>query len=94
MHVFARAAASARFFTRSRNVSRLAHGLPSAPASIKPTLRTAREARPIGTSRDRRTLVSRGVNPEDVMGRGLLLWLIGIPLPIILIVWLLGGLHG
>jgi hypothetical protein len=31
---------------------------------------------------------------EDVMGRGLLLWLIGIPLPIILIVWLLGGLHG
>jgi hypothetical protein len=31
---------------------------------------------------------------EDVMGRGLLLWLIGIPLPIILIIWLLGGLHG
>jgi len=27
------------------------------------------------------------------MGRGLLLWLIGIPLPIILIVWLLGGLN-
>jgi hypothetical protein len=26
------------------------------------------------------------------MGRGLLLWIIGIPLPIILIVWLLGGL--
>jgi hypothetical protein len=31
---------------------------------------------------------------EDTMGRGLLLWLIGIPIPIILIVWLLGGLHG
>jgi hypothetical protein len=31
---------------------------------------------------------------ENDMGRGLLLWLIGIPLPIILIVWLLGGLHG
>jgi hypothetical protein len=29
-----------------------------------------------------------------VMGRGLLLWLIGIPLPIILLIWLLGGLHG
>jgi hypothetical protein len=29
------------------------------------------------------------------MGRGgLLLWLIGIPIPIILVVWLLGGLHG
>jgi hypothetical protein len=29
-----------------------------------------------------------------VMGRGLLLWLIGIPLPIILLIWFLGGLHG
>jgi hypothetical protein len=28
------------------------------------------------------------------MGRGLLLWLIGIPLPIILLIWVLGGLHG
>jgi hypothetical protein len=30
---------------------------------------------------------------EDVMGRGILLWLIGIPLPIILLIWLFGGLH-
>jgi len=29
---------------------------------------------------------------EAEMGRGLLLWLIGIPLPIILLVWLFGGL--
>ena len=29
---------------------------------------------------------------EDNMGRGLLLWLIGIPLPIILLIWLFGGL--
>ena len=28
------------------------------------------------------------------MGRGLLLWLIGIPIPIILLIWLFGGLHG
>ena len=27
------------------------------------------------------------------MGRGLLLWLIGIPLPIILLIWLFGGLQ-
>jgi len=27
------------------------------------------------------------------MGRGILLWLLGIPLPIILLIWLLGGLH-
>jgi hypothetical protein len=26
------------------------------------------------------------------MGRGMLLWLIGIPLPIILVIWLFGGL--
>jgi hypothetical protein len=30
---------------------------------------------------------------EDEMGKGILLWLIGIPLPIILVIWLLGGLH-
>jgi hypothetical protein len=30
---------------------------------------------------------------EKTMGRGLLLWLIGIPIPIILVIWLLGGLH-
>jgi hypothetical protein len=29
-----------------------------------------------------------------VMGRGVLLWLLGIPLPIILLIWLFGGLHG
>ena len=34
------------------------------------------------------------VTQEDVMGRGLLLWLLGIPLPIILLIWVLGGLHG
>jgi hypothetical protein len=42
--------------------------------------------------RGRRCLCDK--SQEDAMGRGLLLWLIGIPLPIILIVWLLGGLHG
>jgi hypothetical protein len=31
---------------------------------------------------------------EVNMGRGLLLWLIGIPIPIIILIWLLGGLHG
>ena len=31
---------------------------------------------------------------EAKMGRGLLLWLIGIPIPIILLIWLFGGLHG
>lgn len=30
---------------------------------------------------------------RDTMGKGLLLWLIGIPLPIILVIWLFGGLN-
>jgi hypothetical protein len=36
---------------------------------------------------------TRAEATEIEMGRGLLLWLIGIPLPIILVVWLLGGLN-
>jgi hypothetical protein len=27
------------------------------------------------------------------MGRFLLLWLLGIPLPILVIIWLIGGFH-
>jgi hypothetical protein len=27
------------------------------------------------------------------MGRYLLLWLLGIPLPILLLIWVIGGLH-
>jgi len=27
------------------------------------------------------------------MGRYLLLWLLGIPLPILLLIWIIGGLH-
>jgi hypothetical protein len=34
------------------------------------------------------------VKQEDVMGLGLLIWLLGIPLPIIILIWVLGGLHG
>ena len=30
---------------------------------------------------------------EEIMGRGLLLWMIGIPIPIILLIWAFGGLH-
>ena len=30
---------------------------------------------------------------ENTMGKGLLLLLIGIPIPIILLIWLFGGLH-
>ena len=61
-----------------------------------PTKRTPaakRGAEPIRTlfviSADRKE-----VKQEDVMGRGLLLWLLGIPIPIIILIWVLGGLHG
>jgi hypothetical protein len=40
-----------------------------------------------------RILVMLEPAQERIMGRGALLWLIGIPIPIILPVWLLGGLH-
>jgi hypothetical protein len=30
---------------------------------------------------------------EEQMGKGLLLWLVGIPIPIILVIWLFGGLN-
>jgi hypothetical protein len=30
---------------------------------------------------------------EKLMGKGLLLWLIGIPIPIILLLWIFGYLH-
>jgi hypothetical protein len=30
---------------------------------------------------------------EHIMGRYLLLWLIGVPLPILVLIWIFGGLH-
>jgi hypothetical protein len=30
---------------------------------------------------------------RNFMGRFLLLWLLGIPLPILVIIWLIGGFH-
>ena len=38
--------------------------------------------------------VLKEAKQEDVMGRGLLLWLLGIPIPIIILIWMFGGLHG
>ena len=28
---------------------------------------------------------------EDIMGRGLLLWLLGVPIPVIILLWLFFG---
>jgi hypothetical protein len=41
-----------------------------------------------------RSGVRRHAIMETPMGRGLSLWLIGIPIPIILLIWMFGGLHG
>jgi len=30
---------------------------------------------------------------EDAMGRYVLLWLLGVPIPILLLIWAFGGLH-
>jgi hypothetical protein len=49
----------------------------------------------LGTKCLRQALFGRttDIEKEAQMGRGLLLWLIGIPIPIIPLVWLFGGLH-
>ena len=39
----------------------------------------------------RDVLVAVKIAEEAKMGRGLLLWLIGIPIPIILLIWLFGA---
>jgi len=46
----------------------------------------ARGTKPVGA----RSLLQA---KEDIMLRGALLWLIGIPIPVIIILWLLGYLH-
>jgi len=30
---------------------------------------------------------------EDVMGRGVLLWLLGVPIPVLILMWAVGWLH-
>jgi hypothetical protein len=30
---------------------------------------------------------------DHLMGRYLLLWLLGVPLPILFLIWIIGGLH-
>jgi hypothetical protein len=46
-----------------------------------------------GSAFSRCKSVESKTEEENTMGRGLLLWLIGIPIPIILLIWLFGGLH-
>ena len=53
-------------------------------------------ARPVrGTDRGLCAFFLHVVGPlqEEIMGRGLILWLVGIPLPVILLLWVLGFLH-
>jgi hypothetical protein len=36
-------------------------------------------------------LPPRTRNEEDTMGRGILLWLLGVPIPVIILLWLFFG---
>ncbi len=38
-------------------------------------------------------LLTKTRTEENIMGRYLLLWLVGIPLPILALIWIFGGLH-
>jgi hypothetical protein len=40
-----------------------------------------------------RTGLAPRSNGGLVMGRYLLLWLLGVPIPILVLIWALGGLH-
>jgi hypothetical protein len=55
----------------------------TAPDSVPDPPGSGNSAPAMGVSRP------TGVN----MGRFLLLWLLGIPLPILIVIWLLGGFH-
>jgi hypothetical protein len=43
------------------------------------------------TSHLRVPLLQKGGEPT--MGRYLLLWLLGVPIPILVLIWIFGGLH-
>ncbi len=44
-------------------------------------------------NRQVRIPVAQNAAEECIMGRYLLLWLLGIPLPILVLIWIFGGLH-
>jgi hypothetical protein len=48
-----------------------------------------------GTPLHRHALLSVEINDRwsSIMGRYLLLWMLGIPLPILVLIYLFGGLH-
>ncbi|QLH69219.1 hypothetical protein [Rhodopseudomonas palustris] len=46
---------------------------------------------PHGAERRAQPRVGRATNGGHQMGRGLLLWLIGVPIPIIILLWLFFG---
>jgi hypothetical protein len=46
-----------------------------------------------GTQWDRLGSIVVNLVGETDMGRYILLWLLGIPIPILVLIWLFGGLH-
>lgn len=48
---------------------------------------------PTRVEMDQRDTFAAPKKKEIFMGKGLLLWLIGIPIPIILLLWLFGAFH-
>ena len=71
------------FNRRVRNERLLTERHPSAVRS------SAAQLEPLAHPRE----LKRHITKRQMMGRYLLLWLIGVPVPILLLIWLLGGLH-
>jgi hypothetical protein len=54
-------------------------------------MRTMGEAEPHRPNSVVNSIVKRGDDEEAMMGRGLLLWLLGVPIPVIILLWLFFG---
>ena len=57
------------------------------PQKTRPSMLQAAWNLPQGTALVRRPIM------EEFMGRYMLLWLLGVPLPILALIWAFGGLH-
>lgn len=88
-------ARAARFNDRARRLAAQDAMAPITRAyALAPEALSARPKSCVELSFSAGVLVAVKIEEEATMGRGLLLWLIGIPIPIILLIWLFGGLHG
>src|SRR5215510_2174574 len=62
-------------------------------AGRKPKTRASPKTASSGTLSKKRHSFNELTNRRSSMGRYLLLWLLGVPIPILILIWAFGGLH-